>query len=131
VDKCKTILNSWSKKDITVFGRVLLSKMESLSRAIYPAFSLEISDKVTKLINNLNFKFIWKNKCQYIGRADVVKSIEEGGLNVIDFSFMNGVLKLKWPNQFILHKCNFSKKIQKMEALIFFCVPTMLYVYCL
>lgn len=47
VDKCKTILNSWLQRDITVFGRVLLSKMESLSRVIYPAFSLEISDKMT------------------------------------------------------------------------------------
>ena len=69
VDKCKTILNS-------------------LSRAIYPAFSLEISDKITKFINNINFTFILKNKCQYIRRADVVKRIEEGGLNAIDFLYI-------------------------------------------
>ena len=67
--------------------------MESLSRAIYPAFSLEISDKMIKLINSMNFKFIWKNKCQYIRRADMDKNIEEGGLNAIDFSVINGVLK--------------------------------------
>ncbi len=114
VEKCKTILNSWLQRDITVFGRVLLSKMESLSRAIYPAFSLEISDKVIKLINNLNFKFIWKNKCQYIRRADVVKSIEEGGLNAFDFSVMNGVLRLKWLSSFILHKDSFWFSIPKV-----------------
>ena len=113
VDRCKTILNSWLQRDITVFGRVLLSKMESLSRVIYPAFSLEISDKMAKLINNLNFKFIWKNKCQYIRRADVVKSIEEGGLNAIDFSVMTGALKLKWLSSFILHKDSFWFTIPK------------------
>ena len=124
VGKCKTILNSWLQTDITVFGRVLLSKMESLSRAIYPAFSQEISDTMIKLINNINFKFIWKNKCQYIRRDDVVKSIEEDGVNAIDFSVMNGVLKLKLLYSFILHKDSFWFSIpnaifQKMGGIEF------------
>lgn len=107
VEKCKNILNSWLQRDVTIFGRVLLSKMESLSRSIYPAFSLDISDKMINLLNSLNFKFIWKNKCQYIRRADMVKSIEEGGVNAIDFSAMNGALKLKWLSSFIIHKDSF------------------------
>ena len=115
VGKCKTILNSWLQRDITVFGRVLLSKMESLSRAIYPAFSQEISDTMIKLINNINFKFIWKNKCQYVRRDEVVKSIEEDGVNAIDFSVMNGVLKLKLLYSFIL------KFFKKWEALNLCC----------
>lgn len=107
IDKCKLILNSWLQRDITVFGRILLSKTESLSRAIYPAFSLEISDNIIKLINRINFNFIWKNKCHYIRKADMIKSIEEGGMNVIDFSVMNGVLKLKWLSSFVNHKDSF------------------------
>ncbi len=55
VSKCRTILNSWLQREVTIFGRVL----ESLSRVIYPAFSLGVSDKMTHLINNINFKFIW------------------------------------------------------------------------
>lgn len=96
ITKCKTMLNSWLRRDITIFGRVLLLKMESLSRVIHPAFSLKVYDKMVQLINNVNFKFIWKNKCQYIRKADMVKNLEEGGLGAIDFSAMNGALKLKW-----------------------------------
>lgn len=40
IEKCKGILNRWLQRDITIFGRVLLSKMDSLSRLIYPASSL-------------------------------------------------------------------------------------------
>ncbi|KAF3859870.1 hypothetical protein F7725_000125 [Dissostichus mawsoni] len=55
--------------------------------------SLKLTDKMTRLINNIHFNLIWKNKCHYIRKADMVKTVEEGGLNVIDFSVMNGVLK--------------------------------------
>lgn len=43
----------------------------------------------------------------------MVKSIEEGGLNAIDFSVMNGALKLKWLSSFILHKDSFWFTIPK------------------
>ncbi len=35
------------------------------------------------------------------------KNVEEGGLSVIDFSFKNDVLKLKWLNSFVLNKNSF------------------------
>ncbi len=104
IQKCKTILNSWLQRDLSIFGRVLLTKMESLSRLIYPAYSLEIPDKLIKEINHNNFNFIWKNRHHYIRRGDIVKSIEEGGLNVIDFDPMNGTIKLKWLQNFV-KKC--------------------------
>ena len=101
IDKCKPILNRWLQRDITIFGRVLLSKMDSLSRLVYPACSLPISARMIKSINTINFKFIWKNKCQYIRKDDMVKLYEEGGVNAIDFEVMNGVLKLKWLKAFV------------------------------
>lgn len=101
VDKCKTILNKWLQRDITIFGRILLTKMDSLSRFIYPAYSLSISNKVIKTINSLNFNFIWRNKCHYISKDDLVKPYIEGGGNAIDFDIMNGVLKLKWLKSFL------------------------------
>lgn len=39
---------------------------------IYPAFALDISNKMTQLVNNIHLKCIWKNKCQYIRGANVV-----------------------------------------------------------
>ncbi len=78
--------------------------MNSLSRLMYAAFSLPISPKLTKAINNVLFSSIWKNKCHYIRKKDIVKSHEEGALNVIDLNVMNGVLKLKWLKSFMLNR---------------------------
>ena len=107
LDKCKSILDRWLQRDISIFGRVLLSKMDSLSRLIYPAFSLPISARMIKKINTVNFKFIWRNRCQYIRKSYMVKSYEDGGLNVIDFDIMNGVLKLKWLKSFLTNRDSF------------------------
>uniref|UniRef100_A0A1A7XB67 Reverse transcriptase domain-containing protein n=2 Tax=Iconisemion striatum TaxID=60296 RepID=A0A1A7XB67_9TELE len=101
VKKSKNILNIWLQRDLSIFGRLLLSKMEGLSRIIYPAYSLDIPQNVIKQISQNNFNFIWKNRHHYIRKNDIVKSIEEGGLNAIDFDPMNGSLKLRWLQNFI------------------------------
>ncbi len=91
------------------------TESEALSRLIYLAFSLSISDSWIKDINQIQYKFIWKNKHHYIRKSDVVKPINEGGLNVMDFDVMNGTLKLRWLQAFLRNKhsawFSFSSKI--------------------
>ncbi len=94
-------MNSWLQRDITIFGRILLSKIESISRLIYPGFSLQISSRKIKAINKLNFDYIWRKKYHYIRKNDIIREYEDGGLKAIDFDIMNGVLKLKWLQSFI------------------------------
>lgn len=103
IKKSKSILLSWLQRDLSIFGRVLISKVEILSRLTYPAFSLAMSDNLIKKINQITFNFVWKNKHHYIRRNDVVKTMKDGGLNIIDFEAMNAMIKLKWLQQFI---CN-------------------------
>ncbi len=75
--------------------------METISRLIYPAYSLDISPKIIKEINRLNFNVIWKNRPHYIKKGDLLKNYEEGGIKAIDFEMMNGVLKMKWLQSFL------------------------------
>ncbi len=56
--KSKSILNTWLQRDLSIFGRSLLSKMEGLSRLIYPAYYVNVPDNIIKLINQNNFNFI-------------------------------------------------------------------------
>lgn len=53
IDKCKSILDRWLQRDLSIFGRTLLYKMESLSRFIHPAFTLSILSRMIKAINKL------------------------------------------------------------------------------
>lgn len=59
------------------------------------------------------FNFIWRQKAHYIKKSDIIKSYEQGGLNVIDFETINIMLKLKWLQKFL---CN--------ENSVWFAVPS-------
>lgn len=101
VHKANGILNCWLQRDISIFGRILLSKVEYLSKLIYPAQALAPSSAFIKTSNQKMYDFIWRHKTHYIKKSDIIKSYEEGGLNIIEFESMNTMLKLKWLQRFL------------------------------
>lgn len=60
-----------------------------------------------KMINTINFRFIWRNRCQYIRKNHIPKGYEDRVINAIDFDVMNCVLKLKWLKSFLMNKDSF------------------------
>ena len=43
IKKTRNIFNLWLQRDLTLYGRVLLSKAEGLSRFVYPSLSLFVN----------------------------------------------------------------------------------------
>ena len=74
IKKTRNIFNLWLQRDLTLYGRVLLSKAEGLSRFVYPSLSLFVNDSTANVINKLFLDFIWKNKLHKLKKA--VLSIE-------------------------------------------------------
>ncbi|KAF7650888.1 hypothetical protein LDENG_00119260 [Lucifuga dentata] len=101
INECQTKLNSWLLRDISLSGRIFLTKLESLSRCIYPAYSLSIPNRAIKKINQVNFDYIWKKKTHYIRRVEMIKDFKDGGLQAIDFDFIHGTLKINWLKGFL------------------------------
>lgn len=62
----RAIWNMWLQSDISLYGRVLLTKAESVSRLVYPALSLYVKGSTSKDINRLLTNFIWKNKHHHL-----------------------------------------------------------------
>ncbi len=93
IKKNKHILNNWLQRDLTIFGRVLLSKAEGLSRFVYLALSMYVSDDISKGINKSLLDFIWKNK-PYQLKKDIISGRVEGGLEMIDFFDINILLNI-------------------------------------
>uniref|UniRef100_A0A1A8EWE2 Reverse transcriptase domain-containing protein n=1 Tax=Nothobranchius korthausae TaxID=1143690 RepID=A0A1A8EWE2_9TELE len=104
IAECQTKLNSWLLRDISLLGRVFLTKMESISRCIYPAYSMTIPNRAIKKINQINFDYIWRKKMHYIKRAEMTKEYKDGGLQGIDFEIMDGTLKINWLKSFFNNK---------------------------
>lgn len=58
IEKSKSIFSSQSQRDLSIMGRVLLSKAKGLSRLVYPALSLYVNWKTCAAVDSLLFKFI-------------------------------------------------------------------------
>ena len=84
----------WLIRDLSLKGRVLLSKTEGLSCLIYPAKILDVPKIIINKIDSTLFNFLWWNEPHTLNRNVLCKSDCKGGLNMIDFHSSNIVLKL-------------------------------------
>ncbi len=66
IKKTKIIFDNWLRRDLSISGRILLTKVEGLSRLIFPGLSLFVQDSTGKDINRLMVNFCWKNKHHHL-----------------------------------------------------------------
>ena len=52
--------NSWLQRDLSLQGRILLSKAEGLSRLTYTAISLDVNKQTTTAIDKILYNFVEK-----------------------------------------------------------------------
>ncbi len=60
IKKVESILSSRLQRDLSIFGWILSTKIETLSRVMFPTFSLANPDYLIKSIDQKNFDFVWK-----------------------------------------------------------------------
>ena len=92
----KQVFNHWLSRDLSILGRILLSKAEGLSRLIYPCHSIFTSNKTIQRSNTVIFSFIWRNKTHYIKKSQLVKDYENGGLKALNFESIIAAFRIKW-----------------------------------
>ncbi len=100
VDKTKKKFNQWLLRDLSLRGRILLSKAEGLSRLTYAALSLGVESHVCKTIDKILFDFVWKNRTHYLKKSVIMKDYSKGGLNLLDFTSLNYTFKINWINRY-------------------------------
>ncbi len=103
IKKTKQIFNLWLQRDISLYGRVLLSKVEGLSRFVYSALSLFVNDKAIKEINKIFLDFIWKNRPYKLKREVLANSRSEGGLDFLDFADTVNTFKVNWLRRCLMN----------------------------
>ncbi len=71
--KKKKRFNLWLMRDLSINGRIILSKTEGLSRLLYPAISLEVPNNIIKEVDKNLFNFIWRNRYHYIKKITLTR----------------------------------------------------------
>ncbi len=84
IDRTQKKLNQWLQRDLSLRGRILLTKAEGISCLTYAALSLDINKNTLKNIDKMLFNFVWKNKTHYIKKSVIMNTYNKGGLNFLD-----------------------------------------------
>ena len=81
-------------------------KTLALPKLIYSASITEIPHGISKQIEKLIYKLIWKSKDR-IKRNYIMNTIANGGLNMIDIEFRFLALKAAWVARILQDDLNF------------------------
>ena len=101
INNIKVLINTWSKRNLSLSGRVIIIKSLLLSQITHLLMSLRAPSDVILQVNNLLYKFLW-NKSTYkkgserVKRGTVIQAYDCGGLNMVDVEHVQRALVASW-----------------------------------
>ena len=100
VEKIESILKQWSKRDLSLLGKIQIIKTFALSQVALPASTLPVPDYIINKLNHIGllFKFLWNSKDK-VKRIKVIKSTKQGGLGMVDIESYFQSIKANWINR--------------------------------
>jgi exonuclease III len=105
IQNIQRLIVSWSKRNLSISGKLCIIKTFLLSQMVYVMQALVIPQDVLKKINTMLFRFLWKKKYSNTRAFEKVKRkvlcniTENGGLNMIDMFAMQSSFLLSWAVQ--------------------------------
>jgi hypothetical protein len=104
----ETKLSGWSKRNLTLIGKILIAKSVGLSQLVYGAAVLCVPDYVCRKTKDLIYKFIWSGKKDRIKRATLIGDYSDGGLKAPDVDSMFTSIKARWVYRLYTDCSNWS-----------------------
>ena len=101
INNIKVLINTRSKRNLSLSGRVIIIKSLLLSQITHLLMSLRAPSDVILQVNNLLYKFLW-NKSTYkkgserVKRGTVIQAYDCGGLNMVDVEHVQRALVASW-----------------------------------
>ena len=104
LSKVQRILNQWSKRKISLSGRITIIKSLALSKFVHLFMSLPAPpNELIKKLENIFFNFLWNSGPDRIKMRIVVKNTACGGLRMVEIKSFIKALKVSWFRR-ILHQ---------------------------
>ena len=100
LDSLKKKLNLWRWRNLTVLGRIQIVKTFALSKFLYRASQLPLSNEIIKSANKIIFDFVWKGKGKVKRRA-LINNIENGEFNMIHLESLIQAQKMSFFKRYV------------------------------
>ncbi len=116
INKLKTQLNMWRSRNLSLKGKILITKVFGLSQLIYFLQTCHISAEDLKKIESLLYGFIWSSHSERpndkIQRAIMKSSTVDGGLSAPDIFSLDKALKYR---RWIRTACNENHPVSVLQ----------------
>ena len=101
LQKLKTIFDVWNCRNLTLFGRCIITKSLGISQLVHTISSLDVPREFLGAVNSTIFKFIWKNKKDKLKRKLMILDYDQGGLRAPSIDVLAKSLKLAWISRLL------------------------------
>ena len=109
INKVESLLKQWSKRKLTLFGRITVIKSLALSKFIHLFLALpNPPGELIKRLDTLFFKFLWNSGPDRIKRSIIIKDLSAGGLRMVNINIFIKSLKITWLRRVIQNSKNIS-----------------------
>ena len=78
----ENILNQWSRRKLSLKGKIVVINALALSTIVYPSTVLDVPIKTLEEVNRLLYNFLWEGKRPKIAAKVIESSIKLGGLKM-------------------------------------------------
>ena len=102
IEKLTRIIQLWSKRDLSIMGKIVEVKSFLVSQLIYIMQSTGLPEKVFIDVNRLFYKFIWQKRFSKRKAFEKVKmviaegNLEDGGLKMVNVVHLQKAFYLQW-----------------------------------
>ena len=77
IEKMRQSIASWSKRDLSIYGKVQIIKSFAVSQLVHVASLIPVPSGIVKTINRIFFKYIWNSKDK-VKRIKLIKPSKDG-----------------------------------------------------
>ena len=112
IDQIKHTINRWSQRDVSLKGRITVSKSLLVSKLSYVMSCSMIPEAKLKSIQSLIMNYLWRGRPPKVKAKVLCQSIAEGGLGAVDTPAMYASLKLSWIRRSLNSKAALARIFQ-------------------
>ena len=112
VRKMEKILQSWSKRKLTLPGKITIIKSLAISKFIHLFTALpNPPEQFVKQLEKLFYKFLWNSGPDRISRNVIIHDVKEGGLRMIKINKFIESLKVTWLRRILIstNECSWNR----------------------
>ena len=101
IPKLVNQLHMHSQRDLSLYGKILLTKTFGISKIIHSIAITDIDESLIKVVPSEFNKYIWTYKPPKVKHNVIIGNINQGGLGAIDMESKCKALRLPWLQRII------------------------------